>query len=771
MMKHYRTTLTLLLLFFVSLLTLVGLERAGILTEREKERREVRVLPELIDAPVLAIRKIAIERGSEHLVFERRGNAPGRWQMRQPLDVAAAPTPLETLVGTLKELRKSPDAGTISRADESFGLDPPAAIVRIYGAADAKGASSEQPLATLALGKAVHGMRYLRSEGGSGIDVADSKLLSAVDAPLVEWREVHVVPVATFQIASFSIKRPNLEIRGERGGRGQWNLTRPILAPGNFAKVESFLAALSSLRVLEGAQGFVADDVKDFAPYGLDSPSATVELTTAPDTAEPYVLHVGKAVPGQPDRVYVREGDQDDVVWVGAKAVGEIPTTAIALRSQRIADIEPAAVTAIQIDARNVRFNLKKDASGWEQTSPRAAKADTAAVNALLVQIDSIQASEFLDPKKVRSPELTPPVMTIKVWQSAPTGPGKTAPAAGAPVLNLHIGRHDVFLKSIFAQLEGDTVVLALPDLFVNALPKNELAFREREVLRLAPAQVSRLVLTRAGRVDELVPSKSGEANQWRMLRPIEAPADSRSVTQALAALTNLRADEFITESAPDLKLFGLDKPLLEVAWESDRSHKLKVGGQVPKTAAYYAMIEGESYVFTLKAEALKIFEAEFHDHLVMSFPLATAERLILNWGWPRRTVVLKHRAPATPQQPDWVAEAGQDVAGIDLSSMPALVKALSHLESIRYFQYEGEIPVATGLDRPRFQIEVSRGSKEPPRVLRIGYSIAGGLVMAAEGTAASGPVFVLPAAAWDHLIQSGERSVSLPNQVFAPER
>ncbi len=36
MMKHYRTTLTLLLLFFVSLLTLVGLERAGILTEREK---------------------------------------------------------------------------------------------------------------------------------------------------------------------------------------------------------------------------------------------------------------------------------------------------------------------------------------------------------------------------------------------------------------------------------------------------------------------------------------------------------------------------------------------------------------------------------------------------------------------------------------------------------------------------------------------------------------------------------------------------------------
>ncbi len=728
-------------------------------------------MPELIDAPELAISKIAIERGSERLVFERRGNGPARWQMRQPLDVAAEPTPLETLVRNLKELRKSPDAGTISRADESFGLDPPAAIVQVYGAADARSAQGEQPLATLALGKSVRGLRYIRREGGSGIDVADSKLLSAVDAPLSEWREVNVMPVATIQVGSFSIKRPGLEIRGERGSRGQWNLTRPIVAPGNFAKVESFLSALSSLKVLEGAKGFVADNVKDFAPYGLDSPSATVELTTAPGIAEQYVLHVGKAVPGQPERVYVREGDQDDVVWVGAKAIGEIPTTAIAPRSQRIADIEPSAVTAIQIDARTLQFNLKKDAAGWKQTTPRAAKADTAAVNALLAQLDSIQASEFLDPKKVRSPELTPPVMTIKVWQSVPPAPGRDAVPAEAQVVNLHIGRHDMFLKSIFAQLDGDSVVLALPDLFLNVLPKNELAFREREVLSVAPAQVSRLVLTRAGRVDELVPSKTGQANQWRMLRPIEAPADARSVTQALAALTSLRADEFITESAPDLKLFGLDKPLLEVAWESDRSHRLKVGGQVPKAAAYYAMVDGEPFVFTLKGEALKVFEAEFRDRLVMSFPLASAERLVLNWGWPKRTVVLTHRAPATPQQSDWVAEPDADVAGIDLSLTPALVKAMSHLESIRYFQYDGEIPVATGLNRPRLQIEISLGSKEPPRVLRIGYSIAGGYVMAADGTAASGAVFALPAAAWDHLIQSGERSVSLPNQVFAPER
>ncbi len=40
-------------------------------------------------------------------------------------------------------------------------------------------------------------------------------------------------------------------------------------APANPAKIESLLAALSSLRVVDGEKGFVADNVKDFTPFGL----------------------------------------------------------------------------------------------------------------------------------------------------------------------------------------------------------------------------------------------------------------------------------------------------------------------------------------------------------------------------------------------------------------------------------------------------------------------------------------------------------------------
>ncbi len=193
---------------------------------------------------------------------------------------------------------------------------------------------------------------------------------------------------------------------------------------------------MSSLRVVDGEKGFVADDVKDFAPFGLVTPEATVELTTTREGDPPLKLYVGKPVPGRPERVYVRQGDQDDVVIVDAKALTEIPRSPTALRSQQVADIEPASVTQIEIRTRESTFALSKGPADWELTAPRAEKADGIKVGALLSKIAALQTSEFLEPSKVRKPELDPPLMTIKLWQQEPSTAPKAA-AAGEPAARL----------------------------------------------------------------------------------------------------------------------------------------------------------------------------------------------------------------------------------------------------------------------------------------------------------------------------------------------
>ena len=164
----------------------------------------------------------------------------------------------------------------------------------------------------------------------------------------------------------------------------------------------------------------------------------------------------------------------------------------------------------------------------------------------------------------------------------------------------------------MFAQLENDQVILALPDTFLEVLPKNAFAFRDLEVLSLNPADIRKLTITRGVRIDELESDKNGEPNQWKMLRPTSARADARSVTLALAALSKLRADQFVADSVDDLYKFGLDHPILEIAWESDKAHRLMIGSQVPRTPAYYARTNYQQFVFTVKTEVLRPFEADF---------------------------------------------------------------------------------------------------------------------------------------------------------------
>ena len=768
MMKTHRTTYTLLILFFASLLVLWGLEYLGVRTRNENILRESLILPELLETGPSGIRKLSIERGKERIVFERRKTGAGRWQMVEPLNVAAEPSRLETLVRNLKELRRSLDAGSMTGPPANFGLDQPEAIVRLWGSENEGRPVSEKPVATIEIGKTVKRLRYVRPLGSGTIEVADAKLLNAVDQPLVEWRERSVLPLATFQVDSFSIKRGARLIRVNRSRSGRFRVVEPIVAPADDPKVESLLAAFASLRVADGAKGFVAEDARDLSKYGLSPPSAIVELTTNQEKDKPLVLEIGKPVPNQPDRIYVRQGDQDDVVVVNAQPLAELPQSSIALRSQKVSDFAPIAVSEIRIKTPTQSFLLKKESNEWIQKEPREEKADAHTVAALLKQLESLQTSEFLTPDKVRDPKLNPPLSTIQIRE---TRLGRTAATTTIDelVLDLHIGRLDAARKVFYAQLDKDEVILTVPDTLLEVLPKNAMAFRDRSMGTTSPADVRKLIITRAGRTDELVPEQSGEPNRWRMRRPIDAAADSRSITQILAILSNLRADNIVADTKKDATKLGLDQPLLEVVWETDQLHRLKVGAQVPNEASYYATTEDQPFVFTLRAETLKPFEGEFRDRLVMSFPLAKAERIVLTWSRPNRTVAFKHRQPTAKGQLEWIDEPGSDSGGIDLSAAGPLVKALAHLETTRYSQYEGEIEPFTGLVKPRLTVAVKLGENEPDRVVRIGFAAAPGLIYAALGTSPSGPVFLLPSVSWDAFIQSGERLPPIPKDVFAP--
>ena len=199
----------------------------------------------------------------------------------------------------------------------------------------------------------------------------------------------------------------------------------------------------------------------------------------------------------------------------------------------------------------------------------------------LLNRIDTLQTSEYFQANQVGNAELEPAVMTVKIWERKRAQSPTSSPAEEL-ALELRIGKHDVLRKTIFARLENDDAIPSRCRTRSSRCYLGEYVRVSRfDDLVVKPRGDPQANDERERRTDELEPATKGEPNRWRLRQPIDAPADTPSVTRLLAMLANLRAEQLITDAVGDGKKFGLDHPLLEIVWETDRAYRLMVGSPV----------------------------------------------------------------------------------------------------------------------------------------------------------------------------------------------
>ncbi|HEX8200801.1 MAG TPA: DUF4340 domain-containing protein, partial [Isosphaeraceae bacterium] len=299
-----RTTIVLLILFFAGLIALWWADSAKIPDYRQRQRMAGRVLPELVDVRPEEVRRIEIAGGERRLVFTRQDD--DSWQMIEPVDTLADRSRIAILLSNLKDLRKNADATTIEGPAAPYGLAPPARVVRLFGA------DSRTPLAGLELGGTIGTGRYVRSLGRGGIEVADAQKLSPLELAASAWRERALFGLSPYDVARLKIVGPDRALSLQRD-EGRWQIRQPIRAPADAQKVEGLLADLAALRVVDGDAGFVADDVREMARYGLDPARLRIEATpsSTPGRPEgrPETILIGAEVPGLVDRAYARRRD------------------------------------------------------------------------------------------------------------------------------------------------------------------------------------------------------------------------------------------------------------------------------------------------------------------------------------------------------------------------------------------------------------------------------------------------------------------------------
>ena len=791
-----RGTYVLLALFFAGLVGLWVADFARVPTRADLDRMKTRVLSSLIDTKPDDLLKVEILGGDESLVFERRDDH--RWQMTRPFDVAADPSKVETLAYNLKEMSRRPDSATLEPDLGRYGLDRPERTIKLWGAA------TDAPIATLDVGRVSLDRRYVRAGGSDGVEVVDARKLDLLRLAAIQWRDREVFRVPSFEVDAVTLTAGGRALKLRRG-RGTWHVVAdPIRLPASEAKVDGLVADLGSLRVI-GDDRFAANDVKpaDLDRFGLKSPLLTIEVDSArvDRLRGPQVLQVGKPVEGKPGQVYAKRGDQDDVVILDQRVLKDLKPEVNAFRSPKVADFIPGRVIRIGVAAVDgTGVEAARIGNDWAIVAPYTAKGDRPTIQKFLKALDQLQTGIFLTPDEVPDAGLDPPALTIKLWQAPdardPSASVSTAvDPKGDLAVNLRIGRRDFGRKVIYARIEGDSTILALPDSANDVLPRNPLAFRDRQVLGLDVDQVEQIKFVGPSRTITLNPPifRVGRQNMglappgWWMVEPVHAPADPASVGQLLRMLANLRAESFVGDRPDGSDKFGLKSPALTLVWAAfpessvlkPRSmfdqgdgklpldeHSLRIGSQVPdRPNVRYAKLDDSPVVFTVGPDVLGVLNAEWHDRRVFTFEAAQVRRVRL--GWSDRELVLAPAELAGGR--GWAPVPGSDAPDFDPAPVRSIVEAASKLTTGRFAQYQGDFAPEFGLTPPRLTIRFEFEDGSPARTIRVGSSAGNGFVAATTEEGSGGAAFFVPESTFGPLLKAPRRSGELPDNVFAP--
>jgi hypothetical protein len=158
--------------------------------------------------------------------------------------------------------------------------------------------------------------------------------------------------------------------------------------------------------------------------------------------------------------------------------------------------------------------------------------------------------------------------------------------------------------------------------------------------LAINPGNVSGLTLTEKG--SPPITLVSTQPGRWQIVTPIDTPADTASVAHILNNLAHIRTQEIVEDHAVNLNRYGLDHPSLKLDINERNNEKaeLIVGDRTPTGSGAYAMVPGDTHVYTIPYFMEETFDTpvdDLRDKRVLPF----AEKFVSNIELDRGSQVL----------------------------------------------------------------------------------------------------------------------------------
>lgn len=535
-----------------------------------KSRREAKEKAErLFSFKSKDVTKIALKKRGDAIVAEKENDA---WRIREPVSAAAEKGAIDRIVDALAELKYERDIGP--QADlQPFGLDEPEMEVEISG--------PHGNLGKLLVGKSTpDGDKfYVKLPGKKPVFTVKKSARTELDRRLFDLRDKKLLDFSTPDLRGFSFTHNGRSLAFEKHPDKEWTMTSPEEHAADSAVVRRFLDSIRFARIKK----FVEEDAADLEKYGLESPSARIELKIG---EKPAVISFGnKTGSGDSYTVFASRDEGHQVFELGSKILDSLSADPDEWREKSLFKFRRADVVRLQIESPAGNLMVERSAEDeeeWRLTEPKPAVADEGEVADLVSALLNARAIRFLkgDERQMAERAFEKPHAQVSVWQ-------KDSETSLTLSLSKSEEKPDVYART--GQL-GE--IVTVDERLLERLSAGPHKLRDRSAIRFKAADIEKIEIVKGGKSFAI----KRDGVKWNTPRTLEMEA-----YEVDRFLWDLRGWKYSTIGPKEENgSYGFDSPTLTVRlWsaETDDELRLVVGKKIPERNAYYLLGSDEDRV------------------------------------------------------------------------------------------------------------------------------------------------------------------------------
>ena len=473
-----------------------------------------------------------------------------------------------------------------------------------------------------------------------------------------------------------------------------WEITDPIRYPADPNVVGTLLREFTTLSPART----VADSTEVLSEYGLESPSASVEVIRGLD--RPMILLLGDVNPTGA-AYYAAEQGTRRVFLVSAQINGNLRRTTDALRDRGLVRVERDEVEEVVLEKGDRRVVLRLDPYGtWRVEAPYRLPAERDEVVNAVSTITGASAISFIDeaPSSLEEYGLANPVMTATVK----SGDGNI-------LRTLSLGNEE--MGQVYAMTSERRNVYSVSMTVLHQLDREPDFYRRVTAFDFQSYRVPTFSMDLG---NESVTLVKHAFEDWRMTSPYALRANDRFITAMLDSLEIARVREHIPATSANRAAHGFENPAASLSLTIEdrvRPQEILVGAVSGDGRHAYVMDPAEEWIYAVDASSLQRMPAtalelrdnkilRFKGYQVHMFEVITPDERVRVRRDQKQRVVWKMEEPATGDAD--AISVGRAFSELDSLYSQAFVTADPDADLTSY-----------GLDRPVMELTLQIGGRD----------------------------------------------------------